>query len=212
MISMAFLSDLFSVLGTVAFALSAVLAARGRQVDLFTILVLATVTAVGGGTIRDTLLDVPIFWAEDTSYLWIAAVSALLGFCFYSLLDRHGINLLYQAVDSVAIALFGVLGTTKAWELGFGLPLGPVILGVITATGGGVIRDTLLQRPSMLLGKELYIVPVALGCTLHATVLALAPDHAQLGALLAIALVLVLRYLSVMRHWVVPQWAVLKMK
>ncbi|MBY5993155.1 trimeric intracellular cation channel family protein [Ferrimonas balearica] len=212
MISMAFLFDLFSVLGTVAFALSAVLAARGRQVDLFTILVLATVTAVGGGTIRDTLLDVPIFWAEDTSYLWIAGVSAMLGFFFYTLLDRRYLNMLYQAVDSVAIALFGVLGTTKAWELGFGLPLGPVILGVITATGGGVVRDVLLQRPSMLLGKELYIVPVALGCTLHAGFLALAPQHAELGALLAIALVLVLRYGTLRRHWSVPQWGQLKLK
>ncbi|CAM4347757.1 trimeric intracellular cation channel family protein [Vibrio agarivorans] len=210
MFTPSFIIDTITVLGTAAFALSAVLAAHEKHGDIFTILVLGTITAVGGGTIRDTLLDVPVFWAQELSYVYIACFSAAVGFFFYPLLNAKWINKIYLYIDAFAIAMFSIQGTEKAFSLGFGLPVGPIILGVITAVGGGIIRDVLLQRPSLLLTKELYAIPVALGCTVHALTLTYAPSFSEVSAILASCLVIYLRHLSIQSNLMVPNWAILK--
>lgn len=101
--------------------------------------------------------------------------------------------------------MFAIQGTEKAWSLGFGLPLGPIMLGIITTVGGGVIRDELIQRPTLLLSKELYAIPVALwrygvmalGCTLHVTTLALLPQYTNVSAIVSIAFVIYIRHLAI---------------
>ncbi|WP_394241413.1 trimeric intracellular cation channel family protein [Vibrio astriarenae] len=201
--------DAITISGTAAFAISAVFAASEKHGDIFTILVLGMITAVGGGTLRDCILDVPVFWAQDLSYIYIACVSAIGGFLFYPLLKTKWINTSYLYIDAFAIAMFGIQGTEKAWGLGFGLPIAPVILGVITAVGGGIIRDVLLQRPSLLLTKELYAIPVALGCTLHVFVLDFAPEFSELSAVISSLLIIYLRHLSIQRNLSVPNWAIL---
>lgn len=203
---------IITILGTAAFALAAVLAASEKQVDFFTITLLAVITAVGGGTLRDLILDVPVFWSQDTSYLWIAMVASVLGIAFFSLLKKKWVTIVYLYMDTIAVAMFAIQGTDKAWELGFGLPIAPVLMGIVTAIGGGVIRDVLLQRPSLLLSKELYAIPIAIGCTLHATVLAIAPVFNQLSAMLAISFIIYLRHLSISKHLIVPDWFCLNNK
>ena len=203
------LSAVITVLGTAAFALSAVLAANGKEVDLFTIIILAIITAVGGGTIRDVLLDEPIFWAQDTSFIWISMLSSLLGFMFFGLLKKRRINALYLYIDALAVAMFAIQATSKAWHLGFGLPISPVFMGLITAIGGGMIRDTLLQRPTLLFSKDLYAIPVTFGCLLHACVLAYAPEFTFSSAIVSILLILVMRSMSIFFNIGVPQWALL---
>lgn len=167
------------------------------------------VTAVGGGTIRDVILDVPVFWSQDISYIVIAFVASVTGFFLFPLLKVSLINKLYLYIDALAIAMFGIQGTEKAWSFGFGLPLAPAILGVITAVGGGVVRDNLLQRPSLLLNKELYAIPVALGCLLHSLFLYFTPEHSYVSALICTSLVVYLRHLSIQKHVTVPAWAVI---
>jgi uncharacterized membrane protein YeiH len=113
-------------------------------------------------------------------------------------------------VDAVAIAMFAIQGTEKAWHLGFGLPIGPIMLGVITAIGGGIIRDVLIQRPTLLLNKDLYATPVALGCTLHAVVLAYASQYSIVSAVVAIILVIFIRHLAISKGAQVPNWAMVR--
>ncbi len=84
------------------------------------------------------------------------------------------------------------------------------MLGIITAVGGGVIRDVLIQRPTLLLSKELYAIPVALGCTLHATTLALLPQYTNVSAIVSIAFVIYIRHLAISKKIAVPNWATLK--
>ncbi|WP_059018632.1 trimeric intracellular cation channel family protein [Vibrio coralliirubri] len=203
------LINTISVLGTAAFAFSAVLAASEKKTDVFTVVVLGVITAVGGGSTRDVLLDVTVFWSEELYYVWIAVVSSLIGFICVSFLKKRWFHTINLYVDAIAIAMFAIQGTGKAWSLGFGLPLGPIMLGIITAVGGGVIRDVLIQRPTLLLSKELYAIPVALGCTLHATALALLPQYTDVSAIVSIALVIYIRHLSISKQLAVPKWATL---
>ncbi|MBC7006570.1 trimeric intracellular cation channel family protein [Photobacterium sp. BZF1] len=203
----AILIEIISVLGTAAFAISAVLAAEKKEIDLFAVMVLGMITAVGGGTIRDCLLDVPIFWAQDLSYIWIALASSIIGYVCYGMLKKRWINRCYLYIDTFAIAMFGIQGTNKAWELGFGLPVAPVLLGVITAVGGGIIRDVLLQRPTLLFSKNLYAIPVTFGCMLHSTVLMLSPEHSNLSAIISITMIIYIRHLSIKEKVSVPKWA-----
>lgn len=207
-----FIIDAITVLGTAAFALSAVLAALDKKVDLFSVTVLAIITAVGGGTIRDCILDAPVFWSIDISYITIACVASILGFFLFPLMQLKRINKVYLYIDTLAVAMFAVQGTNKAWSMGFGLPLAPIILGTITAIGGGIVRDVLLQRPSLLLSKELYAIPVALGCVSYSLVLALAPQYGQISALFSAGLIVYLRYLSIEKQVEVPDWAILNQR
>jgi uncharacterized membrane protein YeiH len=204
-----FIIESITILGTAAFALSAVLAALDKKVDIFTVIVLGIITAVGGGTIRDCILDAPVFWSIDISYITIACAASVFGFFFFPLMQLKSINKVYLYIDTLAIAMFAVQGTYKAWSMGFGLPVAPVILGTITAVGGGIVRDVLLQRPSLLLTKELYAIPVALGCLTYSLVLSFAPQYSQIGALLSAGLIVYIRHLSIQKQMVVPRWAII---
>lgn len=204
-----FVIESITVLGTAAFALSAVLATLDKKVDLFSITVLAIITAVGGGTIRDCILDTPVFWSIDISYITIACIASIFGFFFFPFVQLKRINKVYLYIDTLAVAMFAVQGTNKAWSMGFGLPLAPIILGIITAVGGGIMRDILLQRPSLLLTKELYAIPVAFGCMSYSLVLAFIPQYGQIGALLSASLIVYLRYLSIEKQVMVPDWAII---
>ncbi|WP_047043891.1 trimeric intracellular cation channel family protein [Vibrio mexicanus] len=207
-----FIIEAITVLGTAAFALAAVLAALDKKVDIFSVTVLGVITAVGGGTIRDCILDVTVFWSQDLSYIVIAISASLFGFFFFPLIQKKKINTLYLYIDTFAIAMFAIQGTDKAWEMGFGVPIAPIILGTITAVGGGVVRDTLLQRPSLLLTKELYAIPVALGCSIYSGFLLYAPELSQFGAILSAGLIVYLRHISIQKHVNVPDWAILQRK
>ncbi|MCL1067404.1 trimeric intracellular cation channel family protein [Shewanella olleyana] len=204
--------EVITILGTAAFSASAVLAANDREIDLFSIIVLGIIAAVGGGTIRDCLLDTPVFWAEDMSYIYIASASAIVCFYTISFLKKKWISEIYLYIDAIAIAMFCIQGTEKAWALGFGLPVAPVILGTMTAVGGGIVRDIILQRPSLILSKELYAIPVCLGAIIHAVTLAYLPDYSEISALAAAFVIIYLRHLSIQKNLVVPNWALLNLK
>ena len=89
-------------------------------------------------------------------------------------------------LDGLGVALFATQGTSKAWGLDFGLPVTPVILGIVTAIGGGIIRDVLAGRPNLLMtSHELYLTPITLGCVLYAFALSTFPEMESLWAMLA---------------------------
>jgi uncharacterized membrane protein YeiH len=197
---------------TVAFAVTAVLAVSGRGMDLFGALVLGIITAVGGGTVRDVILDVPVFWAAELAYIWVAIGASVAAYVARPLFTSRQIYGLMLYLDGFGAALFGIEATDKVWKLGFGLPVAPVMLGVITAIGGGLIRDVLAGRETLLMKREIYAVPVLVGCALFVLVLTYVPEYRLVGALGCILFVFALRAAAI--HWnlTVPYWFTTKPK
>jgi uncharacterized membrane protein YeiH len=148
--------------GTFAFALNGALTAlRSARLDIVGVVTLGMITAVGGGTIRDVLLNsLPPATFVDWRYYAVAGAGGLLAF----LLGRHleRLNGPINVLDAVGLALFAVTGATKAVGLGFG-PAQAVIVGAITAVGGGTIRDVLIRRIPSVLSSGLYAIPALIG-------------------------------------------------
>jgi uncharacterized membrane protein YeiH len=152
---------IFEILGTAVFAITGVLAVTRRGLDVFGAVVLGVVTAVGGGTVRDLLLDQPVFWLTDSSYLWAAVVGALVAFWVgHRLINTYRL-ILY--LDAGGAALFALIGANKVLMLDAPKPMA-VILGVLTGIGGGLIRDVLAGRPTLLMSREIYATPILFGC------------------------------------------------
>lgn len=153
-----------SMIGTAVFAITGVLALRRDGIDVFGALVLGIVTALGGGTVRDLIIDAPVFWIVDFNYVWVAAGSALLTFFIARPFESTQTLLLY--LDGFGAALFAIAATDKVLGLGFVAPVA-VMLGVWTSIGGGIARDVLAGRPNLLRSREIYATPILLGCTLY---------------------------------------------
>lgn len=150
-----------NIFGIVVFALSGALMAGQYKLDPFGVIVLAFVTAVGGGTIRDTILQTPIFWVVETHYLFVVLVTALLTIVLIRQPKRIPKRFLLIA-DAFGLALFAVLGTQKSIALGAPLSVA-IILGTITGVAGGMIRDMLCNVIPMILSKEIYALAAMLG-------------------------------------------------
>jgi uncharacterized membrane protein YeiH len=198
--------------GITAFAVTAVLALATRGIDLFSAAVLGIITAVGGGTMRDMILDVPVFWATDLNYIWIALGASLIAFWSEPLLTRKEIHNLLLYVDGFGAALFAILTVNKVWDLGFGLPLAPVLLGIVTAIGGGLIRDVLAGRPTLLMTTDLYATPVLFGCTLYVGLLYLVPEQRLISAIVCVLFIFGIRAAAIYWHLSVPAWLITRVR
>ena len=177
------LPPLFDLLGTAVFALTgALLAARLRQ-TFVTMSFFALITGVGGGSIRDLLIGAPVFWVRDP---WVAPVCLGVALLAWFTPRKWWEGQLLEWADAAGLAAYAVLGTAKA--LAYGLPPVPaVLMGVITGCVGGIIRDVLAGRPSILMRPELYVTAAALSAGLCALgeVLGLPRELAFSGAALA---------------------------
>lgn len=202
------LTKVIAMAATVAFAVTAVLAIRkDSDLDLLGATVLGLITAIGGGTIRDVILDVPVFWAQDLSYIWVATGASVAAFYGRKLFAGRHVYSLMLYLDGFGVAMFSIQAAAKVWNLNFGIPAAPVILGVITAIGGGLVRDVLAGRTTLLMRPELYATPVLLGCSAFVLVLEYLPDHRVGGALICILAIFALRAAAI--HWnlTMPAWA-----
>ncbi|WP_105104262.1 trimeric intracellular cation channel family protein [Microbulbifer pacificus] len=141
------------LIGIIVFAFTGVLAAGHKQMDLFGAVVLACVTAVGGGTTRDMILNVPVFWLTDSYYLWIAAATGIISFYLIRYLQVP--MRLLMIADAAGLAVFVVIGTQKVLDLGHS-PAIAIVMGVMTGTFGGLIRDILCGDIPLLLRREIY--------------------------------------------------------
>ncbi len=152
---------IIGILGVGVFAITGVIAAAKERLDGFGVFVLAIVTGVGGGTIRDVLLQRDyIFWINDSKYLLVCVSAALLSYATVSLWIRYEKSLIIA--DAVAMSLFSAVGAQYAIDAGVSTSV-VIVMAVLTSVGGGVIRDVLCYRPSMLFGGELYSVAAAIG-------------------------------------------------
>ena len=142
-------------------ALAGVLAARGKSLDLFGVLVLAVVTAFGGGTLRDLLVgDTPVMWLRSPALLHTAVATGLLAFfaCRYWQPPRP----LLLVADACSLALFNVIGARKGFALELASSVA-VLLGIITGVAGGIVRDTLLGAMPMVFRRDTYLYATAAG-------------------------------------------------
>jgi uncharacterized membrane protein YeiH len=164
------LPPLFDLLGTAIFALTgALLAARMRQ-TFVTMSFFALVTGVGGGSVRDLLIGAPVFWVRDP---WVAPLCLGVALLAWFTPRKWWEGSLLEWADAAGLAAYAVLGTAKA--LAYGLPPVPaVLMGVITGCVGGIIRDVIAGRPSILMRPELYVTAAALSASLCALGQALA--------------------------------------
>lgn len=160
----------FDLAGVAVFAASGVLAARDRDLDLLGVIVVAAITAIGGGTLRDLLLDRhPIFWVTDAWYLVVIIASAMLTVAYVRIWPPPGATLL--VADALGLALFALSGAQLA-EAAQCPPLIVVLMGTMTGVTGGVLRDVITAQVPLILRREIYataaIVGVALYLALHA--------------------------------------------
>ncbi len=193
---------LLDMIGTAAFAASGAWAGVRREMDLFGVLVLGMVTAIGGGTLRDLLLgDTPPFCLTDENYLWLSLIVSLLVFIGHQHLKQISNPLLY--FDAIGLGTFVVIGTGKALQFNLG-PLGAVLMGIMTATAGGVIRDVLSTRVPLILQREIYASACLIGAGLMVTLQYTALPQ-NLIIILAAATVITLRLLAISRNWALPK-------
>jgi uncharacterized membrane protein YeiH len=193
---------LLDLIGTAAFAASGAWVGVRKRMDLFGVLVLGVVTAVGGGTLRDLLLgDIPPFSLQDEAYIYIALAVSLVVFANRERFQTFEKPLLY--FDAVGLGTFLVIGTTKALEFQMGL-LSAVLMGVMTGTAGGVLRDILANQVPLILRREIYASACVAGGVLL-VVLEQAGAGRIASALLAAGTVIAVRLLAIRYEWGLPK-------
>lgn len=182
------------ILGTIAFAISGVLVAMNKKMDAFGVFIIAFVTAVGGGTLRDVLIGAtPVFWMNDMTFIIVISVSALLAVIFRNYL-KHLRRSLFL-FDTIGIGLYTVIGIEK----GMAADLNPVIciiLGTMSACFGGVIRDILCNEIPVIFRKEVYATACILGGLTYFLMLEFLEDRNYLF-IIAGAVVIITRLLAV---------------
>lgn len=151
--------------GVAVFAISGALAAGRKSLDLLGVVVIATVTAIGGGTLRDLLLDRPVFWLDDPQFLYVITLSALATIAYVRVArpPEHAL----QLADALGLALFCVSGAQIAESQGYGAAI-VVMMATITCVVGGVLRDVLCAEIPMILRRgQLYATAVIAGAAVY---------------------------------------------
>lgn len=151
--------------GVAVFAVSGALAAGRQRMDFFGVIVVAVITAVGGGTIRDVILDNrPLFWVADSNYLYVILLAALATTFYVSRVRPPGISLL--VADAFGLGLFTYVGAESAYNAGApGIVV--VLMGVITGVAGGILRDVLCNVVPLVLRREIYATASIVGGILY---------------------------------------------
>jgi uncharacterized membrane protein YeiH len=188
--------------GIALFAATGALAASRRQLDLIGFLFLGVVTAIGGGTLRDLVLDAPVFWVAQPGYILVPAIAAVAVYFTAHLIESRYRLLLW--LDAVGLAAYAVFGAWKGLEL-TGSPVIAVVTGVLTATFGGILRDLLTGEPSVLLRPEIYVTAALTGASAFTLL-----DHAGMelfaAAVIAAGSAFLVRAGALVWGWTFPRY------
>ncbi|MBS7660664.1 trimeric intracellular cation channel family protein [Pseudomonas lalucatii] len=199
-----YLADLF---GVAVFAITGALMAGRKSMDLFGVLVIAVITALGGGTLRDLILDNhPVSWIRDDTYIAVATLTAV-GTVLWVRLTRpiHETGLLIA--DAFGLAVFTVIGTEVAMQ--HGVPLSTaVIMGVMTGVAGGVMRDVICNEIPLIFKKEIYATACIAGALVFIALRLLETPH-WLDTGIAMATVLGIRLAAIRWHFSLPRFHLL---
>ncbi|MEJ6079594.1 trimeric intracellular cation channel family protein [Vibrio sp. 1-Bac 57] len=197
--SFIYVSDM---IGVITCAISGVLVATRLRMDPFGITVLAGVTGIGGGTLRDMMMGAtPVFWIVDNTYIYVIVVTAILSLIWLQRIHRFPAYLL-PIFDAFGLAIFTIIGAQKALMLGFSGPVA-IVMGCITGVVGGMIRDILSGQIPFVLQKEIYATASMLGATLYVLC-----DYIELGPIFSMAVAMLgtlsLRLCAIYYHLSLP--------
>lgn len=194
--------QLLDIIGTLFFAISGVLTGLNKKLDAFGVFIIAFVTALGGGTLRDILIGkTPVGWMIDTQYIYIVIFGVLISVLFRKKLDQLRVSLFL--FDTIGLGIFTIIGIEK----GISKELDPMIciaLGTMTASFGGVIRDILCNEIPILFRKEIYATICIIGGGLYFFLKQLNLNQ-DLLYLLTSSFIITLRLLAVYYKWSLPQ-------
>jgi len=192
---------LLDYFGLGVFAISGALLAAEKRQTLVTFLFFATVTGVGGGTLRDLLIGAPVFWVHRNGTLLICLAA---GLAVWLTARRRWDERALLWFDALGLAAYAVYGSSKA--LGFGIaPVPAIAMGVLTASFGGIVRDVLAGEPSILMRPEIYVTAAALAAGLFVG-LTLVGAPALIAAIVAATAGFVLRALAIARGLKLPAY------
>ncbi|QBD76621.1 trimeric intracellular cation channel family protein [Ktedonosporobacter rubrisoli] len=198
------LEEVLNFVGTFVFAVSGSLLAVRKSYDIVGMAVLAVITAIGGGVIRDLVIGaVPPAAFQDVSYLWIPLLATIL--TFFAHVEINRLRAAMLIFDAAGLAVFCVSGTAKALNYGLG-PGAAIALGTLTAVGGGIMRDVLAHdEPAIFLPhSELYALPAVVGSVIVVFIPRL-PLNNSIAAGLTAVFVFVLRLLALRFGWKAPR-------
>ena len=200
---------MFDMIGTIAFAVSGALVGVARKMDIFGMAVLALATAIGGGIVRDVLLGYfPPNSLRNVVYVTVVLAVTVIVFLIYnSRYRKHAMGprsrASYLLADALGLASFTVTGASAGFKLYPELPIFIVLLGTITAVGGGIIRDMLAQRIPSVLKEDVYALPSIIGGIVYYFMVTSSWDSMAVYG--AFTVVLVIRLLAIKYNWSLPK-------
>ena len=186
------------IIGVIVFATSGVLTAIDNDFDVVGASVIGFVTALGGGTLRDILIgQTPVFWMRDTSYIYLVLGALVIAYMF----KKHIMTLKKSMFlfDTIGIGFYMILGMQKSISIGLPLPV-VLMMGVVSASFGGVIRDVLTNEIPLIFRKEIYASACLVGGVVFLSLEAFNTLHYS-NMLISIGIVIIIRYLSVRNNW-----------
>ncbi|CAG37474.1 trimeric intracellular cation channel family protein [Desulfotalea psychrophila] len=194
-----------NMLAMMIFSFSGVLAIQTKKNDLIGVIILGTITAIGGGTLRDILLDRQVFWLYDTNYLLIPIIGSIIIFYMPPFFRR--IENIIDYLDGIGLALFVSSVSSSLSQEGYS-PSVVITMGIITGVFGGMIRDIIMNREPIILGRTFYITPAFLGA---ASCAILQPRIGSTWAIvISFLLISILRSLAIKYRWYLPNFLVQK--
>ena len=194
--------SVLDIMGVMVFAATGALVASRKEMDLIGFGLMACLTGVGGGTLRDVLLSRPVFWIADPIAIWICLAIALLLFFTAHRVQRRYPVLLWA--DAVGISLYGVMGAELARQSGAG-PLVAIVMGMMTATFGSLLRDVVCGEMTLVLRKEVYVTAAALAAAMHIGISALGVST-EISMMVGMAAGFSLRALGIVKGLSLPSY------
>ena len=191
---------IIEVIGTIAFAISGIRLASYKKFDLFGAFTIGLVTACGGGTLRDVLLNLPVFWLQTPIYIYLTVLSMIIVVAFRKVLVSH--DRLLFTFDAIGLALFVVIGMQKTLALGY--PMWAAIgMGTVTGSFGGVVRDILINEEPLFFRKDIYATACIAGGIVYwiTGLFDAAPIWQQIGCAVT---VIGLRVCALRYNWALP--------
>lgn len=192
-----FLALLIDYFGTFAFAISGIRLAAAKRFDWFGAYVIGVITAIGGGTLRDTLLGIEIFWLAQSHYFIITFLALIVTMIFKSKLVK--IENQIFVFDAIGIALFTIIGIDKTLDLGYAWWVA-LIMGVISAVIGGVLRDIIINEVPLIFRKEIYATACFTGGALYLLLLSVSVPIV-LCQISAMVFIFIFRCLAAKNNW-----------
>lgn len=195
------LIDFFDIIGTIACAVAGTIKAKNNSGDVMGAIFISVVASVGGGTVRDLLLgNHPIFWMVQPDYLTVIIITSLVVQIFFHYIQKLDKPLVF--FDALGAATFTIIGIEKALAMDF-TPMVAMLMGITTATVGGILRDIICNEIPLLFRREIYISACLIGALVYFALLYLGLFQA-VRQLVVIGIIFTVRMLAVYQNWQLP--------